>query len=188
MEFETFGPIWSRSLDLWRLGVVILLGFRRWTFLPMLVYSVAELVLVNGGDALSVCFNTVALLFMTDVDNAAYELGIPEQWRAMVDARGRVALTDEAANALATTKVVHVVIVMLCILGNVWVLGTPGWQDGFAMVFFNVVAFWIGGMIEECVAGATPKEKACGSAKVFATGTCGWFALTLIMLFAFSMN
>ena len=154
----------------------------------MLVYSVAELVLVNGGDALSVCFNTVALLFMTDVDNIAYELGMPERWRAMVEARGRVALTDEAANALATTKVVHVAIVMLCILGTVWVLGTPGWQDSFATLFFNVVAFWIGGMIEECVAKATPREKACGSAKVLAVGTCGWFALTFIMLFAFTTN
>ena len=167
--------------------MVSLLCFRRWVFLPMLVYSVAELVLVKGGDALEVCFNTVALLFMTDVDNIAYELALPERWRARMEA-GRVVLSNEAANALATMKFVHVVIVMVCILSTVWVLGTPGWQESFVMLFFNVVAFWIGGMIEECVAGATPKDKALGSAKVLATGSCGWFGLCAIMLWAFSVN
>ena len=36
-------------------------------FLPALVVAVPTLVLVMGGDALSVCFNTVAILFLTEV-------------------------------------------------------------------------------------------------------------------------
>jgi hypothetical protein len=50
-----------------RLGLTLLGGMRRWLFLPVLVAAVPFLVLVKGGDALSVCFNTVAILFLTEV-------------------------------------------------------------------------------------------------------------------------
>ena len=40
---------------------------RRWLFLPALVAAVPILVLFKGGDALSVCFNTIAILFLTEV-------------------------------------------------------------------------------------------------------------------------
>ena len=40
---------------------------RRWVFLPVLVAAVPWLVLFKGGDALSVCFNTIAILFLTEV-------------------------------------------------------------------------------------------------------------------------
>jgi hypothetical protein len=48
----------------WRLALMLLGGVRRRMFLPMLVTTVPVLVMLKGGDALSVCFNTVAILFM----------------------------------------------------------------------------------------------------------------------------
>ena len=42
-------------------------GVRRWVFVPSLVATVPMLVLLKGGDALSVCFNTIAILFLTEV-------------------------------------------------------------------------------------------------------------------------
>jgi hypothetical protein len=36
----------------------------QWVFLPTLVTTIPALVAVKGGDALSVCFNTVAVLFL----------------------------------------------------------------------------------------------------------------------------
>ena len=36
----------------------------QWAFLPTLVSSVPTLVAFKGGDSLSVCFNTVAVLFL----------------------------------------------------------------------------------------------------------------------------
>ena len=50
-----------------RLALTLLGGVRRWVFLPTLVIAVPVLVLVKGGDALSVCFNTIAILFLTEV-------------------------------------------------------------------------------------------------------------------------
>jgi hypothetical protein len=50
-----------------RLALTLLGGVRRWVFLPALVGAVPMLVLFKGGDALSVCFNTIAILFLTEV-------------------------------------------------------------------------------------------------------------------------
>ena len=50
-----------------RLALTLLGGVRRWVFLPALVAAVPVLVLFMGGDALSVCFNTIAILFLTEV-------------------------------------------------------------------------------------------------------------------------
>ena len=44
-------------------------GARRWVFLPMLSLTVPLLVMIKGGDAMSVCFNTVAVLFLCDIDH-----------------------------------------------------------------------------------------------------------------------
>ena len=48
----------------WHRAFTVLGGVRRRIFLPALVTSVPLLVMLKGGDALSVCFNTVAILFM----------------------------------------------------------------------------------------------------------------------------
>ena len=40
---------------------------RRWVFLPSLVCTVPLLVMVEGGDALQICLNTVAILFLCDI-------------------------------------------------------------------------------------------------------------------------
>jgi hypothetical protein len=50
-----------------RFALTLLGGVRRWLFLPALVAVVPILVLTKGGDALSVCFNTIAILFLTEV-------------------------------------------------------------------------------------------------------------------------
>ena len=55
----------------WRLALGFLLWMRRWVFLQGLMLNVPVLVVMKGGDALSVCLNTVAILFMCDVDNIA---------------------------------------------------------------------------------------------------------------------
>eukprot|EP01051_Picozoa_sp_SAG22_P000366 SAG22_NODE_9_length_35992_cov_37.278104_5_plen_401_part_00 len=48
----------------WRRAFTVLGDVRRRIFLPALVTTVPLLVMLKGGDALSVCFNTVAILFM----------------------------------------------------------------------------------------------------------------------------
>ena len=50
-----------------RLALTLLGGVRRWVFLPSLVVTALALVRIKGGDALSVCFNTIAIIFLTEV-------------------------------------------------------------------------------------------------------------------------
>ena len=46
----------------WQLALFTLGAFRRWAVLPALLNSIPMLITVKGGDALNVCFNTVAVL------------------------------------------------------------------------------------------------------------------------------
>ena len=54
-------------------------------FLPGLLLDVPILVLFNGGDALSICFNTVAILFLAEVDNVCFSVMLPERTRARIE-------------------------------------------------------------------------------------------------------
>eukprot|EP01052_Picozoa_sp_SAG31_P024911 SAG31_NODE_2152_length_6315_cov_6.487452_5_plen_126_part_00 len=52
----------------WRVALRALATLRRYVFLPALVAAVPTVVVVRGGDALSICFNTVAVLFLSEVE------------------------------------------------------------------------------------------------------------------------
>ena len=58
----------------------------------MLVLAIPLLVMYKGGDALSVCFNTVAMLFLCEIDNLLYAILLPERERARVEVEGRVSV------------------------------------------------------------------------------------------------
>ena len=126
----------------WRLGLTFLNGIRRWMFLPTMLLIVPGLVLLQGGDALSVCFNTVAVLFMTEVDNIIFRVALPEQVRARVEEAGRVELGQAEQAALARTKPTHIFLIMAAVLGGVG-LGTEG-------VVFPLLVFWFGRLLQAC--------------------------------------
>ena len=52
----------------WRVALQGLVTLRRYAFLPALVMAVPCVVVMRGGDALSICFNTVAVLFLSEVE------------------------------------------------------------------------------------------------------------------------
>jgi hypothetical protein len=55
------------NIGRWRHVIAIGSFLRRAAFLPVMLNTVGLLVVMRGGDSLSVCFNTVAILFMTEV-------------------------------------------------------------------------------------------------------------------------
>ena len=68
----------------WRLALALLSGVRRWVFLPTLVMTVPMMVAMKSGDALSVCFNTIAsfssvtlIIYLQGLAERAYGL----EWR-----------------------------------------------------------------------------------------------------------
>ena len=139
----------------WRLALSFLLWMRRWVFLPSLVVDVPMIVLNKGGDALSVCLNTVAILFLCDIDNIFFDLVLGERVRARVEDAGHVELVDVEASALSRTKAVHVALLVLAVLGGVW--SDNVWVAAF---FLTSLAFLLGGVAEAFVSGASAAETA----------------------------
>ena len=161
----------------WRLALSFLLWMRRWLFLPALVLNVADLVLVKGGDALSVCLNTIAILFLCDVDNIVFSLALSERVRARVEDAGRVELGDVEAAALVRAKAVHVVLVVLAILGGVWS------GDQVVAIALPFPAFLLGGVAEAFVSTAGAARACRRVAKVVGASLLafvGCFALVTV--------
>ena len=180
----------------YHVGIWFIQFVRRWVFLSALTVGAPVLVCFRGGDALSVCFNTIAILFMVrartaiaaalpaaaasepaplcrqcEIDNLCYHFGLAERRRARVEDAGRVELSHEEAAAMARTKEVHVVIVVVTILaavkisGGAWAASECGTEDtrpcseddpvqrdpggqmagGFVLV---VVGYFVGGLYE----------------------------------------
>lgn len=68
----------------WNIALGIVNGARRYIVLPGLLVVAVMLVPLKGGDALNVCLNTLAILFLLEVDNASYAFGLSD------DSKGRV--------------------------------------------------------------------------------------------------
>jgi hypothetical protein len=64
----------GEKIGRWRYVFAIGSFLRRATFLPIMLGIVGLLVIMRGGDSLSVCFNTVAILFMTEVSTLSFPL------------------------------------------------------------------------------------------------------------------
>jgi hypothetical protein len=108
----------------WLFGLQFVGFMRRWVFLTLLTCSVPMLVVYRGGDALQICFNTVAILFMTEIDNICYSFALGERVRARVEEAGHVELTTREAKALMRMKVVHVATIVATCLAAVRLAGS----------------------------------------------------------------
>ena len=62
------------------------------------------LVLHRGSDAISICFNGVAVLFLLGIDDAPFEFWIPERMREHMEEYGAPVVGDVDATYLAAVK------------------------------------------------------------------------------------
>ena len=162
----------------WRYVLMALNIVRRWAFLPGLVAVTPMLVVTKGGDSLSVCFNSVALLFICEMDNLAYELLLPGSMRAQVDEEGRVQMEQVKELQLVWSKIVHVVLVVLAIpscLISVVLRGRVAIAPPF-------ITFLLAGTIEVFIGNATGTQACKKVVTVAATSLLGvvlFFGLAL---------
>ena len=149
----------DRIAPTYRFVLSLLGGMRRWTFLPVLVAMAPALVFSKGGDALSVCFNTVAVLFLCEIDNLLYAILLPERERARVEVEGRVELSESEAVALMRSKAAHVLLLVIVVPCAVLV--------GFELkpkleiaISLPLLPFWVVG-VTEAVLGSASVGEAC---------------------------
>ena len=69
------------------------------------------LVLHRGSDAISICFNGVAVLFLLDVDVYLFEFWVPEKMRERMEEFGAPTVSEDDARYLAILKRYHAVLV-----------------------------------------------------------------------------
>lgn len=183
----------------WQIGLAVLSFFRRWVFLSALSVTVPMLVIYQGGDTLSICFNSVvsqlpraasvvvmsvrlnlfspstvaqAVLFMCEVDNIAYSLGLSERIRARVEDAARITMTDGEASLIVHMKLVHTSLISAgCVLtvyiaGGTYIAGGSDHNGLFeASLIVLPCAFWAGAVLELFGRGHTAPQLALGVLK-----------------------
>lgn len=177
----------------WRFALLLLGGVRRWLFLPSLVMVTPTLVLLKGGDALSICFNTIAMLFLCEIDNLAYAVFLPERLHARVEDEGRVELEEVEAVALMRSKATHVAMLVLVVpcavaVGGGTAAGSGGNGGGRNSLdlglFLPVFAFWVAGAAEAAMSAVGVGE-ACKQVGMvtgrWLLGVVAFFALYIIV-------
>jgi hypothetical protein len=160
-----------------RFAITLLNGVRRWVFLPNLLVDIAPLVCTQGADALSVCFNTVAVLFICEIDTVIYA-GLPRRFKARMESVGRVVLTDEEADAMVNSQAVHVCAFVCMVLLTV----TTRLVSAPLFMLAPTSAFFIGAAFEGFQNATSPAQGLCTAAKAFGLSLLGlitWFGIML---------
>jgi hypothetical protein len=70
--------------------------------------------------------NPEQVVFMTDVDNMAYAVGLSEAVRCRVEEAGRVELSNAEWMVIKRTKAVHMLLIVTFILCSTLLVGTVG--------------------------------------------------------------
>lgn len=136
-------PSWVRSV------LFILAAARQFGFLPIVLQTIPALVMWRGSDALSICFNGLAVLFLLEIDDILFAHFMPSSARAEILRTGRPTIGEAEAYLLAVTKPLHTVVVAFVIVSQIVIAGlTRRWQHGMPMMFG---AFWLCGLVEAAI-------------------------------------
>ena len=119
----------------WRFAIRGLNAARYYIFLPNIVSSVVQLVLTDGGNIKSVCLNTVAVLFLLEIDNLAFLHGLGERTRMEAEEMTGARVTEDELQTINAAKIVCILgvpgVVLAGLLGGRYVL--KNWPGMFCI-------------------------------------------------------
>ena len=176
-----------------RLSLLVMQAMRRWIFLTLLTVAVPLLVVYRGSDALAICFNTVAILFMTEIDNVCYAMGLGERARARVEQVGRVELSETELANLVRSKAVHIGLIVLSCLAAVKLAGSShdarrGGGNPLNLLILGLalpfLSYWIGAAVEVLSEGgcSSPKDAVLGLVRVTGERLLSFVGIGMIIL------
>ena len=124
------------------------------------------------------------MLFLCEVDNLSFSIGLSEQTRARVEDAGCIELTSFEASALTRLKALHVPLIALGMVATLALFAREEHPGAFSMAP-SFLAFLAGGIIEELlqwynVPSITAKHAAVNIAQAFASCVIGFLALTML--------
>ena len=164
----------------WRFAIRGLNFARYYIMLPNVILSVVALVLNDGGRVKDVCLNTVAVVFLLDIDDLAFRHGLDERTRKEAEENARVRVTDDDETTLNAVKLVCV----LAIPGTVFV-GVSGtyvaqeFPESLGIIFASVPPIVVR-FLQRVKAGRSK----CGG---LGWGTAGFFVFILWYLLILNM-
>ena len=130
--------------DLTYFFLYTLVFLRQFVCLPLLLATIPLLVLTQGANAVGICMNTVAVLFLLDLDNLVYEYGINERTKTYLEVNAHIQLEDADAESLSVAKSTYMVLIPCTVL--VAVVG--GKSDVTVAPFICIIALMAGNLIE----------------------------------------
>jgi hypothetical protein len=83
---------------------------REFSVLPCLTLLFPMLVFHRGSDAFNLCMNTVAVLFVLDIDNIIYNHGVPDKISQEFEAHHHLLLDEREHGMLEKTKSVYMIV------------------------------------------------------------------------------
>ena len=117
----------------WRFAIHGLNFARYFILFPKILVSVMSLVHENGGGVRDICLNTVAVLFLLEVDNLAFLHGLGERTRMEAEehAGAHEKLTELDLQTIDAVKLVCVLLIPCAVVGGVCgpISGTPEPDD-----------------------------------------------------------
>lgn len=173
--------------SVWRLALIYLGILRQYVFLPVLVQSVCSLVITQGGDAINVCLNAVAVLFLTELDNAMFLFGLSDTLRSEVEGMGKVPINRDEQRAFTVLKVFYLIAIPLCVILTVTLSGYEEEWKGLEFMdvslYSSFTVFAIGAVLEAFVAsGMEWKHLKWALSQAVVCGAFGMATLTLVTL------
>ena len=103
---------------------------------------------------LMIMHHAIPQLFLLDVDNMSYDIGLSENAKARMEEVGRVALSTQDTSYLRTLKATHLPIVTVALLAG------PYGKTVFSPMAAAILTFWIGGIASILMAPVPDKPKA----------------------------
>merc|ERR1719247_2069403 len=75
-------------------GLAVIRAIRTYCIIPMVIAIIPEMLIWRGSDAFSICMNTVAILFVLEIDNFVYSHGLPADVVAEFEEKHHMVLSE----------------------------------------------------------------------------------------------
>jgi hypothetical protein len=124
---------------------------RQYAVLPVLIMAIPMLVVVQGSSGVSICLNSVGVLFVLEMDNLAYQFGIQEQDREVMEAEGAIFMNSSVHASLTRMKNFHLFSVPLGIIATLVLIYSDITGPYHLQIVWMVVcslSFWLCGLAE----------------------------------------
>jgi len=99
------------------------------------VLSAVKLLWQNGGNSVGICLNTIAILFVLEMDDFMFSHFLPENLRLEVEEKGQVKATQVDNYIIDSTKLIYIVLIPIMVSLNISDYSSLAGQGGTPYVF-----------------------------------------------------